>query len=80
MENLGLTKNKLQKNRDKIEFNLKEKGFQHCLASFTDNNRNRKEWIFFVNEQDKLIAFLVNEGYKNIEIKSILLDKIAPST
>lgn len=80
IQQLGLTKNKLQKNRDKIEFNLKEKGFQHCLASFTDNYRNRKEWIFFVNEQDKLNAFLVDKGYKNIEIKSIVMDEIALST
>ncbi|MDP2904185.1 MAG: DEAD/DEAH box helicase family protein [Methylovulum sp.] len=73
MSKFGWDKNKLQNNRAKLKAELIDAGFEYCSVSFTDKNRNHKDWDYFAKDLDKLKAHLVAEGIKNpkIELKAL---------
>jgi len=73
MSKFDWDKNKLQINREKLEAELIDAGFEYCSVRFTDKNKNRKDWGYFVKDFDKLKSHLVAEGIKNpkIELKGL---------
>ena len=70
---LNLSKNILRINRKNLEFDLIEKGFGYYSVSFTDKNRNLRNWAYFVKDQEKLKIYLVAKDIINPKIESKVL-------
>lgn len=66
METLGITRDRFDRNYDKIYADLIYYGFEEMTIRYTDRSRNLKRVQYFVTDYKKLEAFLISEGAKNI--------------